>query len=158
MRFVFLILLIAGPAFCTAIGNNDLEPHNSTSLSSKHPIAILSLGPVPDGPTTVLIKIGSVRNPEKHPVRIAVALTDKAGKMGPFQLSMISLFPADQRGDFLVRSTKATEILKRALKKSNPEAVLRLTLEKEGGGLPSNPEDVRLEGISALWMQEPRSH
>ena len=157
MKFVFLILPIAAPAFCAAIGNNDLESHNSTSLSTKHPIAILSLGPVPDAPTTVLIKIGSVRNPEKYPVRISVALTDNTGKVGPFPLSMISLFPADQHGDFLVRSTKATEILKQALKKENPEAVLRLTLEKEGNGMPHNAWEVRLDGISAVWMQEPQS-
>lgn len=155
MRFTVALLLLAVAVTGAASDDRLLAAPNTARLTAAAPMAELPLGPAPDGSTLILVEIGVVRNPQHLPVSVNIALTDTARGIDPIPVSMVSLFPSDQPGRFILRATKATEALKRTLSQSNPRAVVQLTLATTGqvhqGG------DLVLEEIRVSWVKEPRT-
>jgi hypothetical protein len=133
-------MLFALASGCAAQG-----PSNNKAASARltwaTPVARLELGPAPAGSSIIAVTVGSVHNPEREPVTVQLSLDGTP----PVPISVISLFPSDQPGRFIVRvpstAARARPILIATLIESAPQ--------------PRSPR-LALDDLKAEWVEEPK--
>jgi hypothetical protein len=75
----------------------------SPQLTWANPVAKLQLGIVPAGTKIIALSIGSVRNPEREPVRVQVSIADPAADTFPVTIRTVGPIPSDQSGRYTIR-------------------------------------------------------
>ena len=101
---------------------------------------------MPQGADLLAISIGTVHNPRHVPVSLQLALADVDYTAAPISIGVVSLYPSDKPGRFLIRVPRA------AVQHCMPQ-VLIVTLVDQSGHSP-DPSLV-LSDIYAEWLVEP---
>lgn len=121
----------------------------AASLGSIAPDVRISLGRAPARAALLEVTVTEVRNPDREPVTLALALIVDGGAPAP--LSNVSLFPADQPGRFLVRLPSAVASTLDASRERTVELTASLVRGPASG--PSSPLSLV---VTARWAAEPR--
>lgn len=110
-------------------------------------VAQVRLPPAPPDARLIAVTIGAIHNPDRVPVSLRLELADAGStSAAPTPVGLVSLYPSDQPGRFIVR-------LPHAVGGRRMPHILIVTLI----GQPGHPLEPRLtlSDVHAEWLPEP---
>lgn len=108
------------------------------------------LGPGPPGATALQLSIGSVVNPARTPVSLAVSIVEAGAAPRVHAVGVVSLFPSDQPGRFVLRLPSSWRPPRGDSDAAVPPASVVLSV------VGVAPAQLALGEVEARLMAEPR--